>query len=103
MVEEEPVGNSNWRKWGGRKLEEELIILGIVVILIIGIVSQYNSLVTLETNVDAKWAQVENQLQRRADLIQSGQHRERYAATRSGFFRNCLSEPLLSARDPSAQ
>ncbi len=50
-------------------MKKSWIIIGIIAILAIGIVSQYNSLVTLETNVDAKWAQVENQLQRRADLI----------------------------------
>ncbi|MDR3592589.1 MAG: LemA family protein [Negativicutes bacterium] len=32
-------------------------------------ISGYNSLVSLNENVNGKWAQVENQLQRRADLI----------------------------------
>lgn len=32
-------------------------------------VSKYNGFVTSEENVDNKWAQVENQLQRRSDLI----------------------------------
>ncbi len=47
-----------------------LIIAGVVVVLlaVMGI-SGYNSLVSLNENVNGKWAQVENQLQRRADLI----------------------------------
>lgn len=46
------------------------IIAGVVVVLlaVMGI-SGYNSLVSLNENVNGKWAQVENQLQRRADLI----------------------------------
>ena len=47
-----------------------LIVIGLIVVLLAGgAVSQYNSLVVLETNVESRWAQVENQLQRRADLI----------------------------------
>jgi LemA protein len=50
-----------------------LIILGVVllVVLIIGGlgIGSYNSLVGLRNNVDQQWAQVENNLQRRADLI----------------------------------
>jgi LemA protein len=46
------------------------IIAGVVValLLVMGI-SGYNSLVSMNENVNGKWAQVENQLQRRADLI----------------------------------
>ncbi len=43
-----------------------VIILGVFALLFI---PKYNSLVTAEENVDSKWAQVENQLQRRYDLI----------------------------------
>lgn len=48
--------------------------LGLVVAIIIlafggYFVSTYNSLATAENNVDAKWSQVENVMQRRADLI----------------------------------
>jgi len=50
-----------------------LIILGIIVLFGIIIFSSikgtYNSLVTLDEGVKAAWAQVENQLQRRYDLI----------------------------------
>lgn len=48
-------------------------ILGVIVlfVLIIGgwLASSYNNLVTLNETVDQAWSQVENQYQRRADLI----------------------------------
>lgn len=46
-----------------------LIPLIIVIIIVMSSISGYNSLVTLAENVDGKWSQVENQLQRRANLI----------------------------------
>src|SRR5438105_311152 len=50
-----------------------LIILGVIVVigLIIGGVmfGSYNTLVTKQQNVKAQWSLVENQMQRRADLI----------------------------------
>jgi LemA protein len=54
-------------------MKKSWIILGGVVaavLLIAGIyVTNYNRLVTLNESIDANWAQVENQLQRRLDLI----------------------------------
>lgn len=50
-----------------------LIILGVIAVLalfiIVPIVSAYNTIVTKHETIAAKWAQVENQLQRRNDLI----------------------------------
>lgn len=46
-----------------------MIIIAIVVIIGGMFVSSYNGLVSLNEKVDSKWAQVENQLQRRNDLI----------------------------------
>lgn len=46
-----------------------LIVLAVLAVLIIGAISSYNSLVGLNETVDNNWSQVENQLQRRADLI----------------------------------
>lgn len=47
--------------------------IGIIVIILVVIallfIPKYNRLVTAEENIDSKWAQVENQLQRRYDLI----------------------------------
>ncbi len=45
------------------------VAVGAVVLLGIVAVGQYNSLVQAREDVDASWAQVENVLQRRADLI----------------------------------
>ena len=46
-----------------------IAIVAVVVIAAVMIVPKYNSLVTGEEKVDGAWAQVENQLQRRFDLI----------------------------------
>jgi len=50
-----------------------LIILGVVVVIVLIIVGvafgSYNTLVTKQQNVKAQWSLVENQMQRRADLI----------------------------------
>lgn len=47
-----------------------LIIL-LAIIMVVGglLASRYNSLVSMEERVNSRWAQVENQLKRRADLI----------------------------------
>jgi LemA protein len=48
-------------------------ILGVIILcflIIVGIiVGQYNKMVTLRESIDGAWAQVDNQLQRRNDLI----------------------------------
>ena len=50
-----------------------LIIVGVVLLvgfmLIGNIISGYNRVITMDENVKGKWAQVENQLKRRYDLI----------------------------------
>ena len=49
-----------------------IILISIVAILVIMVssgISRYNRLVGLEENVNSQWANVENQYQRRADLI----------------------------------
>ena len=45
------------------------IVLGVIALLVIFIVAQYNRLVRLNITVDEAWAQIEVQLKRRADLI----------------------------------
>jgi LemA protein len=56
-----------------RGLLSIFVVIGIVVVLgvIIGgwYVGTRNTLVTLEETIDASWAEIDNQLQRRADLI----------------------------------
>ncbi len=45
-------------------------IIGLILIMILGsFVGSYNSLQVMDENVTSNWAQVENQLQRRNDLI----------------------------------
>jgi LemA protein len=49
------------------------VILGVIVLTVVGVggmaVSKWNALIAMDTDIKGKWAQVENQLQRRADLI----------------------------------
>ena len=45
------------------------IIMAVVTVLVMVAVSSYNNLVNMSENVNGKWSQIENQLQRRADLI----------------------------------
>ncbi len=54
--------------------QKKLLIIAVIVVLVILIPysylkGTYNSLVTMDEGVKAAWAQVENQLQRRYDLI----------------------------------
>lgn len=55
------------------KLKTTLIIVGIIIVIILipfsYLKGTYNTLVTMDEDVKAAWAQVENQLQRRYDLI----------------------------------
>lgn len=46
-----------------------LAILAIIIVIVGMVFSGYNGLVSMNENVTGKWAQVENQLQRRNDLI----------------------------------
>ena len=57
----------------GKGMKTGLIALAVVLLVVLGlyayITGTYNSLVSLNQGVKAAWAQVENQLQRRMDLI----------------------------------
>ncbi|NMB16168.1 MAG: LemA family protein [Firmicutes bacterium] len=80
------------------------IIVGVILVLLVAVMSQYNNLITLETNVDAKWAQVENQLQRRADLIPNLVNTVKgYASHEERVFSEIAAarSRLLAAGDPS--
>ena len=51
------------------KLPKGAIPAGIAVIILLWGITQYNGLVGIQENVNTQWSQVENQYQRRADLI----------------------------------
>lgn len=56
------------------QLKKTLLIIAVILVIIIVVPfmylkGTYNSLVTMDENVKGSWAQVENQLQRRYDLI----------------------------------
>lgn len=53
--------NAGFIKW--------IIIIGVVLLLGSWFMSSYNSFVTLDQKTDTQWAQVENQLERRFDLV----------------------------------
>jgi LemA protein len=56
-----------------RELKIILIVLGVTVLLLFMVggklIAGYNQVIAMEENVKGKWAQVENQLKRRYDLI----------------------------------
>ncbi len=51
------------------KIKSWMIILAIVIIIVLIFVSSYNKIIALNAATEESWAQVENQLQRRYDLI----------------------------------
>ncbi len=50
-------------------MKKWLIPVGIIVLLGVMLISGYNNLVKISESVNGSWSQVQNQLQRRADLI----------------------------------
>ena len=84
-----------------------LLVLGLLVLIVgLGIVRGYNSLVDLETSVDSGWAEVENQLQRRADLIYNLMETVKgYAAHEERVFTEIADarSRLLAAQSPQTR
>ncbi len=52
-----------------KKLLPWIVTLGIIAVLALWVVNAYNRFVALQEDVESSWSQVENQYQRRADLI----------------------------------
>lgn len=56
-----------------QNISKKQIIIGVIVILVLWIFGSikgtYNTMIMLENGIEGQWAQVENQLQRRNDLI----------------------------------
>jgi LemA protein len=65
------------------------IVLLVVIVIGLMFVGKYNSLVTLNEGIDGAWAQVENVLQRRGDLIPNlVETVKAYAAQEKEIFEN---------------
>jgi LemA protein len=53
----------------------KIVLIGVAVLVVVGLaiggklIAEYNRVITMDENVKSKWAQVENQLKRRYDLI----------------------------------
>src|SRR5574344_2826024 len=52
-----------------KHMKKLLIVVAVIAVLVMAVFGSYNSLVASNENVTSKWSQVENQLQRRSDLI----------------------------------
>ncbi|HBW37337.1 LemA family protein [Desulfosporosinus sp. BICA1-9] len=50
-------------------MKKWIVPVGIIVLLVVMMISGYNNLVRTSESVNGSWSQVQNQLQRRADLI----------------------------------
>lgn len=74
-------------------------VIGVVILLVIWGISQYNKLVSSEENVSGQWANVENQYQRRSDLIPN------LVATVKGYAAHESStlEAVVEARSKATQ
>jgi LemA protein len=46
-----------------------IVMLGVLAVVVIWGIGRYNAIITAEENVNTAWSQVENQYQRRADLV----------------------------------
>lgn len=63
------------------------VVFGVIIVLALLLISGYNGLVNMNENVNGKWSQVENQLQRRSDLIPNLVNTVKgYAAHEEGIF-----------------
>lgn len=76
-----------------------IVVLGVLAIVIIWGVGRYNAIITAEENVNTAWSQVENQYQRRADLIPN------LVETVKGYaaHENATLEDVIAARAKATQ
>src|ERR1700746_211900 len=84
-----------------RRLAVQLVLLGLVVLPLSG--CSYNKFVGQEENVKAQWAQVQNQLQRRNDLIPNlVETTKGFAQHEESVFKDIADarSQLLSAKSP---
>ncbi len=90
-------------------MSKNWVLIGVIVlVVIVGLtaISGYNGLVTLNENVNGKWSQVENQLQRRADLIPNLVETVKGAATQERQLIQSVTDArakLAGAQGPAAK
>ncbi len=80
------------------------VVIGAVLLVAVVGMGQYNSLVRTRESVDASWAQVENVLQRRADLIPNLVETVRGYASHEREIFTAVADArsrLLGAQDPA--
>ena len=83
-----------------------IVIVAIVVVLAIVAIALYNNLVRLRNRVDNAWAQIDVQLQRRADLIPNLVETVKgYASHERGTLDEVTAarSAVMSATDPAAK
>lgn len=80
-----------------------IIVIAVVVLLAIFCISSYNSMVSQDEAVGTAWSNVENQYQRRADLIPNLVNTVKgYAAHEKETFDAVVSARAKPLRPPSA-
>lgn len=82
-----------------------VVVAVLVVLLVLYLWVSYNALVTLRARVDEAWADITNQLQRRAELVPALSERIRAFATEDGPAFTSLDaarKESLTASDPAA-
>lgn len=74
-------------------------VIAVIAIIILSFISKYNSIVVFEEEVNGQWANVENQYQRRADLIPN------LVATVKGYaeHESATLEGVIAARSKATQ
>ena len=69
-----------------------IVVLGVLAIIVMWGIGRYNAIIAAEENVETAWSQVENQYQRRIDLIPNlVQTVKGYAAHESETLENVIA------------
>jgi LemA protein len=82
------------------------IVLGVVVLLVLYGIVQYNGLVRLRNRIESSWSQIDVQLQRRYDLIPNLVETVKgYASHEKGVFENVTAarSAAMNAQGPAQQ